>query len=217
MSELRRDFHQQLQAIEGSVIELFALVGEDLAVATQALLSGDASAFKVVAERDRVIERIYRDLELLVDQQLVLQAPVATDLRLLLSVLRILPNMERAHRLTFHIAEHAGHMLSDDLSAGARVLVQSMGDTAADMWNQVSRAWYERDRSAADALQERDDVMDDLHASLVAELASGTMRLPVAMDMTLVARYYERFADHAVDIAHRVVYLAGPGPKDQPG
>jgi len=58
-------------------------------------------------------------------------------------------------------------------------------------------------------LEERDDDMDSLHTALVAELASGSMRLPVAMDMTLVARDYERFADHAVNIAHRVVYLAG--------
>jgi phosphate transport system protein len=214
MSELRRDFHQQLEAIEGNVIQLFAFVGEDLTVATQALLNSDSSAFKVVAERDAVIDGIYRELEHLVDQQLVLQAPVATELRLLLSVLRILPNLERAHRLTLHIAEHAAHVLSDDLSPRTRGLVQSMGDTAADMWNQASQAWYKRDRTAADALEERDDVMDNLHAALLAELASGTMRLPVAMDMTLVARDYERFADHAVDIAHRVVYLAGPPHKD---
>jgi phosphate transport system protein len=92
-----------------------------------------------------------------------------------------------------------------------------MGDTAADMWNQAANAWYERDRSAAAALEEQDDDMDSLHAALVAELASGTMRLPVAMDMTLVARYYERFADHAVNIAHRVVYLAGREHNDEPG
>jgi phosphate transport system protein len=88
-------------------------------------------------------------------------------------------------------------------------LVERMGDTAADMWGHAATAWYERDRTAGDALEERDDDMDSLHASLVAELASGTVTLPVAMDMTLVARYYERFADHAVSIARRVVYLAG--------
>jgi phosphate transport system protein len=147
---------------------------------------------------------------------MVMQAPVAAELRLLLSVLRILPEQERAHRLVFHIAEHASHVLSDDLSLRARGLVRSMGDIAAEMWNATANAWYARDRTAADALEERDDDMDSLHSALIAELASGTMRLPVAMDMTLVARYYERFADHAVNIAHRVVYLAGPEHKDEP-
>ena len=214
VSEPRGDFHQQLEAIEGNVVALFALVAEDLAVATEALLNSDAGAVHVVAERHATVGNIYGELELLLNRQFVRQAPVATDLRLLLSVLRILPDQERAHRLVFDIAERAAHVLSDDLSARTSGLVRIMGDTAADMWNQAANAWYARDRTAADALEERDDDMDSLHSALVAELASGSMRLPVAMDMTLVARDYERFADHAVNIAHRVVYLAGVEKRD---
>jgi phosphate transport system protein len=89
-------------------------------------------------------------------------------------------------------------------------MVQMMGQTAAEMWNRASNAWYQRDFEAAEALEERDDDMDSLHAALIAELASGKMSLAVVMDMTLVARYYERVADHAVNIARRVAYLAGP-------
>ena len=216
MTELRKEFRQELQAIEGKVVELFALVGEDLGVATGALLNSDAGALKLVAERQANIESIYSELELLVNRQLLLQAPVADDLRLLLSVLRILPDQDRAHRLALHIAEQATHFLSDDLSPRARVLVLRMGETAADMWNKAANAWYERDRTAVDALEEQDDDMDSLYSALVAELASGTMRLPVTMDMTLVARYFERFADHAVNIAHRVVYLAGREHRAEP-
>ena len=167
-----------------------------------------------MAERHATVGNIYRELELLLNRQFVRQAPVATDLRLLLSVLRILPDQERAHNLVFDVAERAAHVLSDDLSPRTGGLVRIMGDTAADMWNQAANAWYARDRTAADALEERDDDMDSLHSALVAELASGSMRLPVAMDMTLVARDYERFADHAVNIAHRVVYLAGVEKRD---
>jgi phosphate transport system protein len=217
MTELRKEFHQELQAIEAKVVELFALVGEDLAVATRALLNCDAGALKVVTERQASIDGIYSELEHLVDREIALQAPVAADLRLLLSVLRILPDLDRAHRLALHIAEHATHILSGDLSTRTQGLVQRMGDTAAEMWNKAANAWYERDRTAVDTLEEQDDDMDSLHSALVAELASGTMRLPVAMDMALVARYYERFADHAVNIAHRVVYLAGRAYKDYPG
>jgi len=209
MTELRKEFHGELRAIEAKVVELFALVGEDLAIATAALLNTDASALKVVADRQGSIDDIYRELELLVNRQLLLQGPVADDLRLLLSVLRILPDQDRAHRLALHIAEQATHFMSDDLSPRSRGLVQRMGDTAADMWEKAANAWYERDRTAAGTLEEEDDDMDSLYSALVAELASGAMRLPVIMDMTLVARYYERFADHAVSIAHRVVYLAG--------
>jgi len=212
VSELRRVFHQQLSTIEGKVIQLFAYVSEDLAVATDALLTGDLDALKVLTEREATIDHLYRELEEVVNSQLALQAPVATDLRLLLSVLRIVPELERSHDLVLHIAEHATHILNDDLSPRTRGLVQRMSDTAGDMWNQATSSWYQRDRTAADQLEERDDDLDSLHSALMAELASGRMSLPVAMDMTLVARYYERLGDHAVNIARRVVYLAGPDP-----
>jgi phosphate transport system protein len=89
-----------------------------------------------------------------------------------------------------------------------------MGSLASVMWRQAADSWYKRDRSAAVALSELDSEMDDLHASLVAELASGRMAIPVTMEMTLVARFYERLGDHAVNIARRVVYLAGAQPPD---
>jgi phosphate transport system protein len=84
------------------------------------------------------------------------------------------------------------------------------------MWRTAADSWYQRDRSAAVALRERDNEMDDLHASLIAELASGQMSVPVTMEMTLVARFYERLGDHAVNIARRVIYLAGSQFPEQP-
>src|SRR5262249_10642665 len=102
-----------------------------------------------------------------------------------------------------------------DLSPRTRGIVERMGSLASDMWRQTVDSWYQRDRFAAQVLETRDDEMDELHSSLIAELASGRMALPVTMEMTLVARFYERLGDHAVNIAHRVVYLAGSAkPKD---
>ncbi|HEY2269867.1 MAG TPA: phosphate uptake regulator PhoU, partial [Streptosporangiaceae bacterium] len=135
--------------------------------------------------------------------------PVASDLRFLLSVLRIVPELSRSHHLVVSIAGRANHILSDDLSPRCRGLVERMGTIASEMWRQAADSWYQRDRSAAAALDQRDDEMDELHASLIAELASGGMTLPVAMEMTLVARFYERLGDRAVNIGHRVIYLAG--------
>jgi phosphate transport system protein len=89
-----------------------------------------------------------------------------------------------------------------------------MGAHASEMWRQAADSWYQRDRSAASALDQRDDEMDELHASLIAELASGGMTLPVAMEMTLVARFYERLGDRAVNIGYRVIYLAGSSAAD---
>jgi phosphate transport system protein len=88
-----------------------------------------------------------------------------------------------------------------------------MGDLATDMWRQAADSWYERNRDAAAILAERDEGIDELHASLTAELAAGEMAVPVAMEMALVARDYERLGAHAVNIARRVVYLAGTAPR----
>ena len=125
VSELRSEFRQHLRTIDLKVIQLFALVSEDLSVATRALLNGDAGALKVVAEREEAVDGLYRELEALVTSQLVLQAPVAADFRFLLSVLRIVPELERSHDLVVHIAEHATHILDDDLSPRAHAAYYS--------------------------------------------------------------------------------------------
>ena len=87
-----------------------------------------------------------------------------------------------------------------------------MGNLASEMWREAVNCWRERDRSVAVVLDERDDEMDEMYTSLMSELASGKMTLPVTMELTLVARFYERLADHAVNIARRVIYLAGHVP-----
>jgi phosphate transport system protein len=209
MGEHRQEFQRELEGIEAKVIELFAMVAEDLPTATQAVLNSNNEAVQMLAERDQVIDALYTEIEELVNREILLQAPVATDLRFLLSVLRIVPELERSHDLVVEIARLADHILSDDLSPRSRGLIQRMGGLASDMWRQAADAWYKRDRSAAFALTERDSEMDDLHASLVGELASGRMALPVTMEMTLVARLYKRLGAHAANIARRVVYLAG--------
>ena len=209
MAEHRQEFQRELEAIEAKVIELFAMVAEDLPGATHALLTGDNEVVRLLTERGKTIDALYPEIEELVNREILLQAPVAEDLRFLLSVLRILPELERSHHDVVHIASRADHILSNDLSARSRGLVERMGNLVSEMWRQAADSWYQRDRSAANALSERDDEMDELYSSLIAELASGRMTVPVTMEMTLVARFYERLGDHAVNIARRVIYLAG--------
>ena len=208
----RQEFDRELGAIEAKVIELFTTVAEDVPRATDALLNGNSEAVRALAERDRVIDGLYPEIEELADHELLLQQPVASDFRLLISVLRVVPELERSHDLIVNIARRGNLILSQDLSARSRGLIEHMGKLASEMWREAVDCWCERDRSAAVALGERDDEMDELYASLMAELASGEMTLPVTMQLTLVARFYERLADHAVNIARRVIYLAGRAP-----
>jgi phosphate transport system protein len=212
MSEHRQEFDNELEAIESKVIELFAMVAEGVPLATGALLNSDDAVFATLSERDRSIDALYVEVEGLANREIVLQAPVAADLRFLLSVLRVVPELERSHDLVVHIAAIGSRLLDGDLSSRSKRLVERMGTLTAEMWRQAADAWYERDREAAKAVAERDEGLDDMHASLIAELASGQTAIPVAMEMALVARDYERLGAHAVNIARRVVYLAGTAP-----
>jgi phosphate transport system protein len=216
MAEHRQEFERELEAIEARIIELFAIVAEDLPEATNALLTGNNEILQRLTDRDKVVSALYPETEQLANREILLQAPVADDLRFLLSVLRVLTEFELSHDLEIQIASRANHFLADDLSPRAKGIVERMGSLASDMWRQAADCWYQRDRSAALALAERDDEMDQLYSSLIGELASGQMALPVTMEMTLVARFYERLGDHAVTIARRVVYLAGPAPEATP-
>src|SRR5262249_10803718 len=209
MADHRREFHHELEAIEAKVIDLFGMVAEDVPRATAALLGGNVEEVRALAERDRVIDDLYPGIEDLADRELVLQQPLASDLRFLISVLRVVPDPDGSHDLVVSIARRASYILSEDLSPRSRGLVEQMGNLASDMWREAVDCWRQRDRAAAVALDQRDDEMDEMYASLVAELASGRMTLPVTMELALVARFYERLADHAVNIARRVVYLAG--------
>src|SRR5579863_7282080 len=213
MGEHRQEFERDLEAIEAKIIELFAMIAEDLPEATKALLTGSNESMQRLLDRDKIISALYPETEALANREILLQAPVADDLRFLLAVLRVLVEFELSHDLVIQIASRGNHFLGDDLSPRTRGIIERMGNLASEMWRQAADCWYQRDRSAALALAERDDEMDQLYSSLIGELASGQMALPVTMEMTLVARFYERLGDHAVAIARRVVYLAGPAPE----
>jgi phosphate transport system protein len=217
MASHRQEFDRELEAIEAEVIELFAMVAEDLPSATNALLNSSSQALGILAEREQAIHALYPQIEKLAGREILLQAPVADDLRFLLSVLGILPDLERSHHSVVEIASRASHILGQDLSPRTRGLIEQMGNLVSGMWRQAADCWYQRDRSAAGALAERELEMDELHASLIAELASARMTPPETMEMALVARCYQRLGDHAVNIARRVVYLAGTAPGQRYG
>jgi phosphate transport system protein len=210
--EQRQIFQRQLDDIDAKVIELLDLVAADLARATPALRNGSNEVVKVLAEHRLVIDIFCPEVEKLTRTAILLQAPVASDLRFLLCVLRILPEIERSYHLVVQLPSRASHIRGEDLSPRSRELIERMGSLASDMWSQTADSWYERDHSAAAVLADRDNEMDELHASLIAELSSGRTALAVTIEMALVAPLYERLSHHAVDIADQIIYIAGSGP-----
>jgi phosphate transport system protein len=209
--DLRVGFHRDLEEIDQKVVQLFALVSEGLSAATDAFLAGDREAAKALMERDKVIDSLYIDVEEIVYRQLATQSPMAKDLRFLLSVMRIVPELERSGDLAEHIAARAARGVASALTPRIRGLVEQMGIVGTEMWRRAADAYVERDAEAASELNERDDELDELHVSLTAELVSGQLTVPIALEMALVARFYERLGDHAVNIGERIRYIAA-GP-----
>jgi len=209
--ETRVAFHRDLDEIDQKVVQLFALVSEGVGAATDAFLAGDREAAKSLMDRDKVIDELYCDVEELVQRQFALQSPMARDMRFLISVLRIVPELERSGDLAEHIAARAARGLSEALTPRIRGLVEQMGRVGSEMWREAADAYVDRDGEVAVRLNERDDELDELHVSLTAELVAGQLTVPVALEMALVARFYERLGDHAVNIAERISYIAeGP-------
>jgi len=209
--ELRRRFHQQLDEIDVLVIRLFALVTESVTAATDTLLDGDTEAARQLTERDSLVDQLEAELEELTEHELLTQTPMAGDMRFLVSVLRVVPELERSGDLAEHIAQRAAAGLALRLTPVVRGLLEQMGGICSNMWRRAADAWVERDVTAHADLDSADDQLDMLQERLVSELERADISLPDALQTTLLARFYERLGDHAVHISERIQYLATGG------
>jgi phosphate transport system protein len=197
-----------LDRIELRMAQLFALVSEALAGATDALLSNDVSAASEVVEGDQAIDDVSAEVELLVWELLGREPPPSATLRHLVGVLLIVPELERSGDLAEHIAQRAGSNLGAEMSPLSRGIVQRMSEVALEMWRAAADAYGDRAADAA-SLSEDDEEIDILHDRLTVEVAAGTMPLPIGAQVTLLARFYERIGDHAVNLARRIEMLHG--------
>jgi phosphate transport system protein len=196
-----------LDRLDDEVLRIFTLVREALAGATEIFLATDRDAARALVARDQLIDALHQDLEKAVIEELVRPNQDALEQRRLIHVLRILPELERSGDLAEHIASHAAQGLARWLTPRALSLVSQMGALGLEMWDMAAAAYRDRDPDAADLLRSRDDEIDDLHVSLTAELAAGGVSIPVAIEMGLVARYFERLGDHAVNVTRRLRQL----------
>jgi phosphate transport system protein len=190
--------------VDRLVIQLFARVTDAIAGATLALLSGDREASKTLVDGDVAIDALYREIERVVEANIAACADSSAHLRYLIDVLRLLPELERSGDLAEHIARRGVRGLAAEMSARSRGLVERMGEVASAMWRTSADAFGDGALDVGARLEERDDEMDELHVNLISELASGSMEIPVVIELTLIGRFYERLGDHAVNLAKRV-------------
>jgi phosphate transport system protein len=206
--ELRIRFHRHLEEIDAEVVRMFAIVRERVAAATDSFVTGDAELAQGVTSRDVQVDRVERELELLVERLLLTESPMCGDMRYLVTVLRIVPQLERCGDLAEHVAQRTVTGLGARLTPRTRELLAQMGSRCDTMWGEAARAWAARDAAAADRLDVVDDELDALHDELSAEIAKGGTAVADAMQATLVGRFYERLGDHAVHVARRISDLA---------
>jgi phosphate transport system protein len=197
----------RLDEIDGFVASMFTEIPGRLAVTTAAFLRGDREAAQRVIAADEAIDFLQNDVEELVTQELLSGPCSEADLRYLVTVLRIVPELERSGDLVEHIALRTNPLITSSLTPKAKDLIDAMGTTAAAMWRDAADAYRARDLSAAERLRVDDDDLDSLHVELTDEFAGGLLGPSLAIELGLVARFLERLGDHAVNVTLRLDYL----------
>jgi phosphate transport system protein len=208
---MRSAFHQQLDALATAIADMCELAGRAMQDATQALLSADAARAEcVIGGHDGMMFNVVR-AEHAAFNLLALQAPVATDLRVVVASLRNVADVDRMGALALHVAKivrrrHPARAIPETVDS----LFADMGRIAVDLGDTAKGVVLSGDPRKAAQLDHDDDAMDDLHRQLFGLLMDPEWRYGVAaaVDVTLLGRYYERFADHAVVIGRRVIFQA---------
>jgi len=207
---MREHYHEQLEAISKDLVELTHSIESAMSRATGALVSADLQAAEAVVAEDAAIDQAALAIETACASVIALQAPVASELRFLIGALRMSSTLERMGDLAAHIAKqvvlrHPAQPIPADL----RATFSMMGAIATSVVQKTAAVIELRDLNRAADVAVADEQMDELHRELFEVVLSPSWAhgVEAAIDVTLLSRFYERFADHGVTIARRVAYI----------
>jgi phosphate transport system protein len=207
---VRDTYHEELDDINACLVAMANSVGSAMSTATTALLDADVALADLVIAGDEQIDAARESIEQRCFQLLATQQPVAGDLRTITTSTRIVSDLERMGDLAEHIAKVARMRFPDHaIPQEVRPAFLEAGHVAEMLVTKAATVIATHDIEAARELETDDDAMDRLHRGLFRQLLSDDWPhgIETAIDITLLGRYYERFADHAVSVARRVVYL----------
>lgn len=210
MALIRSVFQDELDNVSQSLVDLTAMVSTSMTKATSAILSCDLKLAEEVIATDVKIDESQHETDSRIIDIIARQQPVASDLRALVTALRMGSDLERMGDLAHHVAKiarmrHPNAAVPPELVS----IIQAMGVTAVAITEKTGVVIATRNTQMALEVEHDDDVMDDLHRKLIAVLIEPTWKhgIETAIDLTLLGRYYERYADHAVSISRRVYFL----------
>ncbi|MHB8670300.1 MAG: phosphate signaling complex protein PhoU [Acidimicrobiales bacterium] len=211
MTETRKLFHTELDEVTSDVVRLGAMAGEAIEAGTAALLGADLAAVERVVADDRHMDDLMHSIEERTYLLLARQQPMAVDLRTLVTVLRVVHEIERIGDLMVKVAKATRRLYPRDLEPRIRGLIDRMREQAGAQLRLAVESFATLDPARAAALVDMDDVMDDLQKHLFqaifANNAHDDVALQRAVQVALVGRFYERIGDHAANVAERVEFM----------
>ena len=217
---MREEFQADLNEVSRLLVTMAEAVRAAMRKATTALLTADLKAAETVMERDVEVDEIYRQVEVKVADTIARQAPVASDLRMVITALHISADLERMGDLAEHVAKTAKRRHpSPAVPAELRPVFQGMATVADRMADEITTLLAKPDAELAARLEKADDEMDDLERQLFKVLLDDDWPYgaETAIDGALLGRFYERYADHAVNVGEQLIYLITGQPVTDQG
>jgi len=208
---MREVFQQELREVQDGLVEIATLVAQAIDKATRAFNESNVSLAEEVIADDSLIDQRAAALDELAITILARQQPVARDLRIVVSALRISASLERMGDLAMHISQLARYRFPDKVvPKSLRPTFHEMGALDVEVARQLVELLRTQDVAIADEIRNKDDEVDELHLSVFEKVLGETWKgeATATVDATLASRYHERFGDHAVSIAQKVLYLA---------
>lgn len=203
----RVDFQAQLGACDAALVGLMRTLADAVVPVTTAFLEGDEHLAGQAATVDEDVERDATALEEACYALLARQSPVGGDLRRVVGILRSVAGVQRAASLLRHVATSLEWVHPPSMPHEVRQIVAQLGDICAEILYRAAEAWETHDGLAAVELESRDDQADLLQKCLLTEIYTGRQSVEEAVSLALLARYYERIADHGVEAARQIAYV----------
>ena len=208
---MREVFHQSLEDVQNRLVEIADLVTMAIDRATRAFGTSDVALAEEVIEADAIIDEKAVELDELAIEILARQQPVARDLRIVVTALRVSASLERMGDMAEHIAQLARSRFPERaIPKGLKSTFTRMGELDVEVARKLAELLRTQDLRIAEAIRDADDDIDELHVSVFEKVLGDSWKgeATATVDATLASRYHERFADHAVSVAKKVIYLA---------
>ena len=211
MDDFRRSFHEDIENARNLLVEMAASVTESIPRATAVLLDGDLEGADYLIRSDDELDARSIDLDERLLEILALQSPVARDLRVVVALMKMNAEVERSGDLVCNICKAARRIYGHVLDPKLRGVISRMGEQAQQLFTAAIESFVESDAAKAAALDDMDSYLDGLQKQFISTIfeshAAGRIDVQVAVQLAVIARFFERIGDHAVNLGERVRYV----------